>query len=218
MQCDQAREAIVDSLVEDAPANAALDAHLAGCDACRSFRDEGRALWSGLAELPVPVAAAGARARFDQALKRVERTRSVWTRGRVALIAAGLIVAALLGYGVASRPAPLDTTPRYLLLLYDSPQKAGSEPPSPAVINALIAEYSAWARGLRAEGRLVSAEKLTDDGGQWFGGAASVASDDRVGGFFVIRAKTPAEAQAIAESCPHLKHHGRVELRAIHPT
>ncbi len=217
MQCEQARETIVDNLVERTAAPAALDDHLAGCEACRSFRDDSQALWTGLAELPVPVPSADARARIDDRLVRSRpRPLSVW-RVR-ALVAAGWIIAALLGYGIASRQPKVDETPRYLLLLYDSPLAPGAQPPSDTAVAVLIAEYSAWARGLRAQGRLVSAEKLTDDGGQWFGGAASTASDDRVGGFFVIRAKTPDEARAIAESCPHLKHRGRVELRAIYPT
>jgi len=64
----------------------------------------------------------------------------------------------------------------------------------------------------------VSAEKLKDEPSAWFGGEVSVVGGDRLGGFFLIRVHDAAEARQIAEACPHLKHGGRVELRAIQKT
>ena len=37
-------------------------------------------------------------------------------------------------------------------------------------------------------------------------------------GFFIVAARDSADAAALAESCPHLKHGGRVAVRAIRPT
>ena len=111
--------------------------------------------------------------------------------------------------------APTDASQQYLLLLYDNEPTRNL---SPAQLEGIIAEYSAWARGLRAAGKLVSAEKLKDEPSAWFGGEVSVVGGDRLGGFFLIRVHDAAEARQIAEACPHLKHGGRVELRAIQKT
>jgi hypothetical protein len=41
------------------------------------------------------------------------------------------------------------------------------------------------------------------------------APEGVVTGLFVVRAGSPAEAAAIARAAPHLRHGGRVEVRAI---
>jgi len=87
---------------------------------------------------------------------------------------------------------------------------------------AIVAEYSAWARGLAAAGSLVMAEKLADDPPTML--AASGATEairgtaDELGGFFVIQAADSAEAFRIARDCPHLRHGGTVQVRRIEPT
>jgi hypothetical protein len=237
-RCELARAAIADSLVgHGAPVDTeALETHLASCAECRRYRDDCRILWATLGELPVPAPAADATQRFEQQLSRAVRAapdseilsaarahRTPWAR---LALAASLVVAALAGYAAASwkathtvapaSVAPIaDPRPQFLLLLYDV--YTAAPPPSAAEMSSLIAEYSAWGRGLRATGHLVSAEKLSDDPSQWYG-STPVQSDARVGGFFLIRARDLAEAQRIAAGCPHVRHGGRVELRAIHPT
>jgi hypothetical protein len=37
-------------------------------------------------------------------------------------------------------------------------------------------------------------------------------------GFFLVRAATAEEAEAIARGCPHLRHGGTISLREIDPT
>lgn len=228
MSCDRARESIADSIIggvalADAPA---VEAHLAGCAACRAYRAECEAVWASLGELPAPAPALGARARFDAALRgessAVQRS-TAWVRR--SLVAAGLVGAMAVGYGAArwssvrtessAVATPPDASQQYLLLLYDN-EATGNL--SPTQLESIIAEYSAWARGLRAAGKLVSAEKLKDEPSAWFGGQVSVVGGDRLGGFFLIRVRDAAEARQIAEACPHLKHGGRVELRAIQKT
>jgi len=232
MSCDRARESIADSIIgRGAVADAsAVDAHLAGCAACRAYRAECEMMWSALGELPIPAAAPNATARFDAALRteraaamRLSRSSIVMRR---LLIAAGVVAAMAVGYGAASWniarstrgavAATTDTTQQYLLLLYDTESTGPGL--SPKELEAIIAEYSAWGRGLRAAGKLVSAEKLKDAPSEWFGGSVSIAGGERLGGFFLIRARDAAEARQIAEACPHLKHGGRVELRAIQKT
>jgi hypothetical protein len=129
-----------------------------------------------------------------------------------------------VGYGAASwktasssavAAAPPEASQQYLLLLYDNEPTRNL---SPGQLASVIAEYSAWGRGLQAAGKLVSAEKLKDEPSVWLGGSVSIEGGERLGGFFLIRARDAAEARQIAEACPHLKHGGRVELRAIQKT
>ena len=139
-------------------------------------------------------------------------------------LAAAIVVAAVVGYGVDALreqrapnrvgSAATDATPRFLLLLYDSGNVA---PPSAERRRAIVAEYSAWAHGLESEGRLVSAEELSD-ASVWLGGSLRTTDAARIGGFFLIRARDLSEARQIAERCPHLKYGGRIELRPIQPT
>jgi hypothetical protein len=101
---------------------------------------------------------------------------------------------------------------RYLLLLREdaSYDRGGSE-------TERVAEYRDWAMGLRREGRLEKGEKLAEESLPLpAGGAASPAvGSETVAGFFVIRADTPAQAAAIANTCPHLRYGGRIEVRRI---
>ena len=224
--CANAREAIADAVLArgGAAIDPAIERHIASCAECRAYRADCETLWATLGELPAPAPAAGARRRFDAALERESpSSRSSWKRFA---IAAGLVVAALIGYGagaVRGRPSPsraastsTDSTPRFLLLLYDSADPA--KIPTAERMPALIAEYSAWAQGLATQGQLVAAEKLSDTPPEWLGGSVRTVDGARVGGFFLIRARDLSEARQIAERCPHLKYGGRIELRPIHPT
>ncbi len=145
-----------------------------------------------------------------------------------ALAAAAAAIVCLVAGAAAGRrmaaPAAVveagDPRAQYLLLLYDDP---GSETP-PAEEAARVSEYSAWAGALAASQSLVGAEKLR--------GAEVTFVRDReerrearanapgglLGGFFLVRAATEAEALRIARECPHLRHGGRVVLRPVEPT
>ena len=110
----------------------------------------------------------------------------------------------------------------YLLLLHETP--ADSMGMSPAQIQDIIARHQAWAQDLAARGLLAGGEKLTDDGGRHLRvvGSAPVASDgpyaeahDVVGGFYLVKAESEAEAEALAMACPHLEGRQWVELRRI---
>jgi hypothetical protein len=109
----------------------------------------------------------------------------------------------------------------YLLLLHETPGHFAQM--SPARIQATIERYMAWTRQLAERGQLVSAEKLADDGGRHLrrGAGAPLVSDgpyteakDVIGGFYVIRAESLEQAEAICAGCPHLDF-GWIELRAI---
>jgi hypothetical protein len=110
----------------------------------------------------------------------------------------------------------------YLLLLHEDESQRRDIPQ--AKLMAMIKEYGEWAAKLRADNRLVSGEKLSDDHGRVVRdrqGKVTVTdgpyaeSKEVVGGFFIIAAKDYDEACKIAQGCPHLKHYGRVEVRQI---
>ena len=224
--CAKARQAVADAVLAGGRADidAAVEAHISSCSECQAYRSDCEAIWAGLGELPVPAPAANARRRFDAAAAPGLRASAIASKRLV--IAAGLVMAALIGYGagalrargldVRGAPASADASPQFLLLLYDASNPA--PPPTAERRARIVAEYSAWARSLAAEGRLVTAEELSDASPEWLGGSVQTVDGARIGGFFLIRARDLSEARQIAGRCPHLKYGGRIELRPIHPT
>ena len=110
----------------------------------------------------------------------------------------------------------------YLLLLHQDQNRP--RPSAPAEFAAITKEYMSWAERMRGEGRLQGGEKLTDDAGKVLrasSGRVAVTdgpyaeSKELVGGYFLISAGDYAEACRLAESCPHLKFGGRIEVRQI---
>lgn len=105
-----------------------------------------------------------------------------------------------------------------------------SAPPemSAAEIQAFVKEYQVWTEKMRAEGRLVASQRLSDvrqDPGRTLTGAGDdFAVTDRplpetkevVGGFYQIRARDYDEAVKIARGCPHLRgRRARIEIRQV---
>ena len=126
----------------------------------------------------------------------------------VVALATGIALGRATAHGTREADAPART---FVLLLYPG---AGLDP-SPAAEQARVEEYGRWARGLAREGRRVRGEKLKD-GARVLGGDAPDAA--RLQGFFLIRARTPEEAEAIARACPHRGHGGTIALREVDPT
>jgi len=114
------------------------------------------------------------------------------------------------------------TMAKFLLILRESP--AGFAALSPAAMQAVVEEYSAWAARMGEAGRLVGGQKLTDEGGRRMtrrDGVLTVTdgpfaeAKDVIGGFFMIEAADYAEAESLCADCPHLKY-GEIELRKVH--
>jgi len=179
-----------------------------------------RALLELPAEAPVP---AGLEDRVVEALRKRGLVAPPTVRPRASsprlarLAAAAALFAAGMGAGVfaarvGSSPPPEGSL--YLLLLYPGAAYAEGGPADEA---ARAAEYGAWAGSLRREGRLVEAERLKA-GAQVIEGGSGAESSEGPQGFFLVRARDPAQAQAIARACPHLRHGGRVALQAVDPT
>ena len=254
MNCEAARAAVIDALADsiDNQTRAALDAHIAQCEACATEVAVTRALWTDLGRLDAPALTADAVARMRSALVAGSgpqpATRGAHGSGDVAftermngnngrhtLLAASIALLIGLSGGWAARgltgisgddsssataAAPQDGLDPYLILLHGPPAPLpGSPPQDEAAVAAAVARYTAWADTLRAQGRLVSAEKLEDGNGRWLGELppeGPPASD--IGGFFLIRARSWAEAEAIAATGPHIGYGGTIELRAIENT
>jgi hypothetical protein len=132
------------------------------------------------------------------------------------LAGAAAVFAAGLGTGLfvsRARAPALEAGSLYLLLLHPGPEYAEGGPADEA---ARVAEYAAWAGELRRRGKLVQAERLHRGAHVLHGGAAVPGEGPQ--GFFLVRARDLEEAEAIARTCPHLRHGGRVAVQAVDPT
>lgn len=134
----------------------------------------------------------------------------------LALFLAGRMTVAAGGAG-----EPADARPRYALLLYEGPEFDRQVPD-----DSYIAEYAAWASGLRRRGAFVDGNPLAPSAQLLAPAGTDVRVESRdvtseagtMAGYFIVRAADEAEALAIARSCPHLRHGGRIAVRPVIPT
>jgi hypothetical protein len=157
------------------------------------------------------VAKLSARGLLSRPVRPARNPRLVWALAAVAGIA--LFVAGL-AVGQRKGAVPPPATTRYVLLLYDAPGEASL---SESEMAARVDEYRNWAIGLRQKGSDISGEKLSLRSLD-LGASAAATGPEPLGGFFIFSAADPQAALAIAQSCPHLKHGGRAELRPIEET
>ena|SRR5215471_14296059 len=177
--------------------------------------DEARAL-RALGDGPAPPAGLEdetvARLAREGLLGRPRRNRfgaALAAAAAVALFAAGLVVGERRG----GAPAPDAGLKRYVLFLYDAPDEAAM---TPADMEKRVSEYRDWAREVRRNGGRIEGEKLEAETLRL--GPPEPASGRPLGGYFVVSAADDAAALAVAKSCPHLKHGGTIEVRAIAKT
>lgn len=155
-------------------------------------------------------------------LLRHGRSQHAWRLPLVAAIAAG-VLCFLAGQWTESRrrsdddptlrPAVSSTSLRFVLLLYGPSEKRSTA--------GDVEEHRQWARHLAAEGHSVSGEKLAPEEPSLRRDSAPTSSTnagETLQGFFVISARSDAEAMAIARSAPHVRHGGRIVVRRIEPT
>jgi hypothetical protein len=112
--------------------------------------------------------------------------------------------------------------PSYLLLLREEPELFERMPPEE--IERAIGRYRAWSDELRASGRYLASDKLTDGEGRVLRPEAGrvrvidgpyAEAKEVMGGYYAIRAASYDEAVEIARGCPHLDYGGTIEVRAI---
>jgi hypothetical protein len=131
-------------------------------------------------------------------------------------IAAIFILGVWLGRALPDRPAPAAGA-RFILLLYEDEGFARGGARESA---ERVREYGAWARRLARSGQLVAGDELGEGGQQLLASTRAEpvgAAQARVlpGGYFVIVAPDEAAALRVAETCPHLRHGGRIVVRRI---
>ncbi len=109
----------------------------------------------------------------------------------------------------------------FILLLHTRP--ADWQTVDVAEMQRIIAKYRAWSQDLGAKGKLKGGFKLTDGGvrqmtrtptGVVVADGPYAEAKDAIGGLFVLEAADMAEAEAMAETCPHLEM-GWIELRQV---
>jgi hypothetical protein len=112
--------------------------------------------------------------------------------------------------------------PDFILLLYRQAGPRAALPPEQMA--AITRDYLGWGEKQRAAGHLKAGEKLGDDAGRALSVQAGrvvmtdgpyAESKELLAGFYLISAADYGEACRIAESCPHLKYGGGIEIRRI---
>jgi hypothetical protein len=219
MNCEHAVDLIVDSLLDkvDDERRRELTAHIESCRSCAAEAERMGELWRGLGELNPPAAAPHAALELGRRLATARRQHRYAPLLRAA---AGVVLVLLGGAGgyvirgdgsPQGVPAPGVST--FLLLV------RGEEPRGPVTGDRLVLEYQAWAASLADEGRLVGANKLTDEPGRWISAPAAGETRTRsdVSGYFLVSASGYDEALEIAESSPHIRYGGTFEIRQIDP-
>jgi hypothetical protein len=156
--------------------------------------------------------------------KSMKSIHASWAVAATVLVAVALWVGAHLPQA-GSVPAPgqtavptaaADARPVFALMLYED---AGYQAPVDEADHAArVAEYSAWARKLAAQGQLVDGAELLAEGVLLHRDRPRVerlptGSEGLLAGYFVIRAASIQEAERVAADCPHLAHGGTVSVR-----
>jgi hypothetical protein len=193
-----------------------LEHHVAQCESCARTLRELRAVRAAARELT------------DRA-----PPRDLWPGVRAALAprrrrpllpiaALALVAAAALVLWLWPRAAERAAGRQFMLILHRETAPAAGM--SAAQRTAIVDEYRRWAVAMRRADHLVDGNELGSEG-SWVlhpqeGGPRAERQqlgneDQRVTGYFVIRAKDEADAVAIAKGCPHLRLGGWIELRPI---
>ena len=94
---------------------------------------------------------------------------------------------------------------------------------TPEQVQRAVQKYRDWTETLHQQKRLVSAEKLNDDGkvmrlrdGQIVVDGPFAETKEGIGGYYLIEAANEAEAINIAKGCPiFAEKGGSIELREI---
>ncbi|MEQ9104466.1 MAG: YciI family protein [Rhodothermales bacterium] len=142
---------------------------------------------------------------------RPNRERSRW------MMAATVVLAVAVGFLGGRMTAPIgDAGPaavrpageKFLITLHED--ASFQAPP----MQEAVAEYNAWGGALAERGQFVTAEKLVDEPPAVLP-AVDAASGPVMTGFYIIRAGSRAEAVSIAETMPHLKYGGTVQVHPV---
>ena len=112
--------------------------------------------------------------------------------------------------------------PQFMLLLHEDPKEFAGL--GQAEFMGVIQQYQAWGQKMASEGKLVGRNKLKDEGGRHVvaRGNEVLVTDgpfaeakEVLGGYYIVNAASYDEAVEIAKTGPHLKYHGRIEIRQV---
>lgn len=218
MNCESANDLVIDSLMDNLePATAhELEQHLRSCSKCSDEAARMRQLWDDIAGVAVPEPRSDALVRFG---RRLERRRPAWGRrtlqvaAAVTLLVTGVVAGQFwTGIGPEVPSTTAQSGNEFLLLIRGGDLSEGLPEAQ------LVAEYGQWADRMAEQGRLVSAEKLVDDGGEWVSTNARLPNEpirQPVEGFFLVKADSYEQAVALARGHPHVAYGGTIEVRAV---
>ncbi len=113
---------------------------------------------------------------------------------------------------------------QFMLLLHENPNEfAGLDQKE---LMRVIQEYQAWGQQMASQGKLIAGNKLKDEGGRHMKARGSevlvtdgpfAEAKEVIGGFYIVNAASYDEAVELAKLGPHLRYHGRIEIRQIDP-
>ncbi len=219
MKCEHAVDLIIDSLLDglDDEQRRDLAAHISSCESCAAEAERMSTMWQGLAELRAPQAARHAAFELGRRLATARRYHRFAPVLRAAAGIALILLGGWAGYMLrVTGPSPSVPTTGASTFLF---LVRGEAAQALVTGDSLVREYQAWAASLANEGRLVGANKLTDEPGRWI--SASTAGEARtrsdVSGYFLVNASGYEEALEIAVSSPHIKYGGTFEIRQVDP-
>lgn len=101
--------------------------------------------------------------------------------------------------------------PKFMLIQHQTPNQGNQK--SPEEIQGIMDKFRAWGQRLRAEGKMVSGEKLAEEGGKMVSaqrGSVDVIdgpyseTKEVVGGYALIIAEDYEEAIELVRTCPGL--------------
>ena len=158
-------------------------------------------------------------------LLRPDRKHWRLSAPRIGMAVAASLLFFVLGGAAAmkwlSSPPQKTNAPEFMLVLRQTPEQ--SKHGSAEEELRIAKEYGNWARQLTEQGVLADGEKLKDEArilsvvdGRPVASASPV-DQNRMGiaGYFLIKAQDYEQAIKVAESCPHLKYGGMIEVRQI---
>jgi hypothetical protein len=165
--------------------------------------------------------------RVVTALRQSQLIRSpllVWRRRlkmtglAVAASAVLITVGAVFGAWWKSAPRAVQNLPEFMFVLRNSPRELPTQSAKDQMQR--VREYSLWARDMNG---VLDGEELADDakllnvidGRTVVSEMEADAKKTAIAGYFLIMAHDYQQAITIAETCPHLKYGGTVEIRQI---
>jgi hypothetical protein len=112
---------------------------------------------------------------------------------------------------------------KFMLILHSTPD--GLRKLSPEQMDRSMQKFTHWMEQMRADGRIVSSEKLMEEGGKILElerdrlsivDGPYAETKEVIGGYFVLRAANYDEAVELARACPFLQL-GRIVIRQTDP-